>query len=531
MTAPLPIPIRPAVDLTAPSPLAEAAALLARLSIPATVLDSLKDATAPERARERNRRIAELFRKLEHDAAAELFRAGAAQAVLGEAPGSRLLCGFLEVTRPGAEVLRQLRGLPSLRRVSLKITSGSWCEPEDSVEVHPAQPIVAVLEEGARLGTLDLELNELPGDRVALGAVNKYLSAWFDRIAGHLESGQKLPDEMLLFITQLAMLEVTLLEKRVALLASGIDPYDLRRIAKLLPFLSRLDQDIEHMKDVVSRITTYEPFFERTMTVEQAVTSRELDKLLQQMAGDPGGAALGRIVQTMRQRPILSREFACLVSQLYQIAHLRREQVPSAKPPDLLSILLQVIECRQEDQSLAIEMEPEVAAAIWEQVAPWGAEHPAPGTIVAHYREGLDHDFVAADGTPQLIGAEVKQRELSLSELIRKQIDNDPFIIGLLDNPKVTAMPGLIPMLARDSRSLRVLDRIIRVRRLHTGAANRDVPRRMLANPVHIPVSSLRPFVHVRFVSKTDLRHMARRGSEVRQEVAKEIANYLDRLG
>jgi hypothetical protein len=35
----------------------------------------------------------------------------------------------------------------------------------------------------------------------------------------------------------------------------------------------------------------------------------------------------------------------------------------------------------------------------------------------------------------------------------------------------------------------------------------------------------------VRFVSKTDLRHMARRGSEVRQEVAKEIANYLDRLG
>ena len=531
MTAPLPISTRPAVDLTAPPPLAEGAALLARLSIPATVLDSLKDATAPERARERNRRIAEVFRKLEHDAAAELFRAGAAQAVLGETPGLRLLSGFLEVTRPGAEVLRQLFGLPSLRRVSLKITSGSWREPEDSVEVHPAQPIVAVLEEGARLGPLDLELNELPGDRVALGAVNQYLSAWFERIAGHLESRQKLPDEMMHFITQLAMLEVALLEKRVALLASAIDPDNPRRVAKLLPFLSRLDQDIEHMKDVVSRIATYEPFLDRTLTLEQAVTSGELDKLLQQMAGDPSGAALGRIVQGMRQRPILSRAFACLVSQLYQIAHLRRAHLPSAKPPDLMSILLQVIECRQEDQSLAIEMEPEVAAAIWEEVAAWGAEHPAPGMIVAHYREGLDHDFVAADGTPLLIGDESKERELSLSELIKKQIDNDPFILGVLDNPKATAMPGLIQMLARDSRSLRVLDRIIRVRRLHTGAANRDVPRRLLANPAHIPVSSLRPFVHVRFVSKTDLRHMARRGSEVRQEVAREIANYLDRLG
>ncbi|HWN81121.1 MAG TPA: hypothetical protein VNM87_03395 [Candidatus Udaeobacter sp.] len=530
MTAPLPIPIRPAVDLTAPAPLAEAADLLARRSIAPQLAESLKDATAAERPRERNRKIAELFRKLEHDPAAELLLAAAAQALAREAAGARLLCGFMEVTRPGAEVLGQLRGLPSLRRVSLKITSGTWREPEDSVEVHPAQPIVAVLEEGARLGTLDLELNELPGDRIALGAINHYLSAWFDRIASSLEAGQKLPEELLLFITQLAMLEVTLLEKRVSRLASAIDPYDMRRIAKLLPFLSRLDQDIEHMKDVVSRISTYEPFWERTMTVEQAMTSRELDKLLQLLAGDRAGAALGRIVTAMRQRPVLSHEYACSVAQLHRIAQLRRQRLPSAKAPDLLSILLLAVECRQDDQSLAIAMEPEVATAIWEEVATWGAQRPSPGTIVLSYREGLDHEFVAADGTP-LLGEDVKKRELSLSDLIRKQIDNDPFILGLLDNPKVMAMPGLIPMLARDSRSLRVLERIIRVRRLHTGAANRDVPRRLLANPAHIPVSSLRAFIHVRFVSKTDLRHMSRRGSDVRGEVAKEITSYLEKLG
>jgi hypothetical protein len=531
MTAPLPITRRPAVDLTAPAPLAEEAALLARLSISPTVVENLKDATAPERGSERNRRIAEVFRKLEPSAAVELFKAGAAQALTRETAGVRLLSGFLEVSRPGAEVLVQLRGLPSLRRVSQKITSGSWREPEDSVEVHPAQPIVAVLEEGARLGTLDLELNELPGDRIALGAVNQYLGAWFDRITSRLGSGQEVPEEMLHFITQLAMLEVALFEKRVSMLAGAIDPNDLRRIAKLSPFLSRLDQDIEHMKDVVSRISTYEPFFERTLTVEQAMTSHELDQLVELMARDRTGAALGRIVQAMRQRPILSREYACLVSQLHQIAHLRRAQVPSAQAPDLLSILLLVAECRQDDQSLAIEMEPKLADAIWPTVAPWGAERPAPATIVLRYREGLDHKFVAADGTPELIGEASDRRELSLGELIRKQIDNDPFIVGLLDNPKATAIPGLIPMLARDCRSLRVLDRIIRVRRLHTGAANRDVPRRLLANPAHIPVSSLRAFVHVRFVSKTDLRQMSRRGSGVRSEVARAIETYLERLG
>src|SRR5262245_37865876 len=98
MTAPLPIPIRPAVDLTAPAPLAEAAEILARRPMAPQLSESLKDATALERPRERNRRIAELFRKLEQDPATQLLLAAAAQALARETAGTRLMCGFLEVT-------------------------------------------------------------------------------------------------------------------------------------------------------------------------------------------------------------------------------------------------------------------------------------------------------------------------------------------------------------------------------------------------------------------------------------------------
>jgi hypothetical protein len=533
MSAPLSTPARLAFDLTAPPMLAGAASALLEMPVPSSLAESLKDATAPDRARERNRRIGETFRKLEPDAALQLLKAGSTLALAREAPGVRLLLGFLDVARPGAEVLAQLRGLSSLRRVSLLLTSGSWQEPEDSLEVHAAQPIVAVFEEGARLGALDLELDELPGDRRALGAVNHYLGRCFDQISGRLATGQKLPEGVLHFVTQLAMLEVSLLEKRMSRLASSIDPDDNRRVSRLIPFLTRLDQDIELMKDVVSRISTFQPFHARTLTIEQAITPPALDKLVQAMGKDPDARGLARIVTAMRERPILSREFAGLVSQLYQIALLRAEYVSAEEPPDLLSILIGVLECRGEDQSLAIDLEPETATAIWPQVSAWGATRIAPGTIALQYRPASDGAFVEPDGTPHLPAGPGagKERGLTLIELVRRQIDSDPFIMGLLDNPKTSAVAGLVPMLARDSRSLRVLERIIRVRRLHTGSANRDVPRLLLANPCHIPLSMLRPFIHVRFVSKVDLKQLGRRNAGVRPEIAREVAHYLDKLG
>lgn len=113
---------------------------------------------------------------------------------------------------------------------------------------------------------------------------------------------------------------------------------------------------------------------------------------------------------------------------------------------------------------------------------------------------------------------------------MRREIENEPFILGVLDNPKVRCAPGIVPFIARESRSVRVLEKIIRVPRLHTGDANRDVPRLLLLSPAHIPPTSLRRFIHVRFVSRIDLRKMARSSPDVRPEVSKEVAAYLRTL-
>ena len=82
-------------------------------------------------------------------------------------------------------------------------------------------------------------------------------------------------------------------------------------------------------------------------------------------------------------------------------------------------------------------------------------------------------------------------------------------------------------MIVQETRSLRVLDKIISVRRLHSGPANKDVPRLILMSPARVAMNSLKTFIHVRYVSRVDLERLARPRSEIRPEVQKEVASYL----
>ena len=64
-------------------------------------------------------------------------------------------------------------------------------------------------------------------------------------------------------------------------------------------------------------------------------------------------------------------------------------------------------------------------------------------------------------------------------------------------------------------------------RDLYTGFANKDVPANLLRNPAKVSLTSLRKFVHVRYVDKMSLQSLASRGSQIREEVRREIMHYL----
>jgi hypothetical protein len=117
-----------------------------------------------------------------------------------------------------------------------------------------------------------------------------------------------------------------------------------------------------------------------------------------------------------------------------------------------------------------------------------------------------------------------------LKRLVLANLDNVSVTLGFLQNARVIAIPGLVASIATRCRSLRVLDVIATDRRLHSGFANKEVPRALLLTPCNIPVKTLVKFIHVKYVSKVDLQRMAKDKTGMRREVIKEIERYLASL-
>jgi hypothetical protein len=151
--------------------------------------------------------------------------------------------------------------------------------------------------------------------------------------------------------------------------------------------------------------------------------------------------------------------------------------------------------------------------------------------LLLRYREERGAFFLQPDGTPNLpeIPGPLEEEHLGIEELVRSQMHNDAFLLGLFENPEAMAKPNLVPLIATHSRSVRVLGKIMRTRALHTGPF-KDVPRLLLMNPARLPVAGLRKFINVRFVARTDLQRLGMRSADVRPEVKGEIRDYLARI-
>ena len=118
-------------------------------------------------------------RTLDNAETVDLFRAAGQSSLRLQSPGLRFLLGFLEVKRPGIEVLRQIEVLSSLERVALRIVSGTWQEPEESADNDSVFAILEVLEEASHVGVLELGLDKLPGRPMAIQTLVGHVRRWF----------------------------------------------------------------------------------------------------------------------------------------------------------------------------------------------------------------------------------------------------------------------------------------------------------------------------------------------------------------
>lgn len=138
---------------------------------------------------------------------------------------------------------------------------------------------------------------------------------------------------------------------------------------------------------------------------------------------------------------------------------------------------------------------------------------------------------VAADGTDTIDGA-VKEAidRVRLRKLVLDNIMSTSVLLEFLRDPKVTSIPGLVAEVVNRTRNPQVIEVVIGNRSLHTGFANKAVPLACLRSPVNVPTKTLRKFIHVKYVSKVDLKRMANDRTGIRREIGAEIAKYLESL-
>lgn len=443
---------------------------------------SLAAADASIQEPDRCERIAEILKNIEIPETKKRFLAPALQTLLGSAPeGEPVLRTLLHVGTTWRAHVQKVQGLQSLSRLLARRAAGEIFEPE-------LEPILAQWA-GA----------DLPAYRASL--------------ARSVETGA-FPDPQTISVLPA---EAVCLRHRSSHLADTADPYDMKGMARLLPLL-RIHDELADRLDILHK-----------ESMEGA--SQEPDLGLLKFLGEK---EFGRLEQVVREIPGMGE-----LPELW--AAQRRLQLD----PPVISALLTLGRTLRLPHPDSNWLE---TALFWYRAADAHASwkirvpvQPAVARLLARAGIGLESGSVSFHASdlilPALLDAHTASVDLAGGRkppppdwkgLVLSNITRDTLITSFLANPKCVRVPGLVECVVVNSRSVQILSLIASKRDLHSGHQNKGVPAALLRSRSKLPMTLLRRFIHIRFVSKSDLKDLAIRAP--RPEVLKEIGDYLKTL-
>jgi hypothetical protein len=471
----------------------------------------------------------------------------------GEPAGARLLAALLDANPPGALLMPRIGRLTSTTRL---VNLGTDQVGEAFLRDWQGRLAELVTAGTARVGADRDGVDGTtvgPADREPLPLLRRTLAAVTPR-GGEWEM---VPEDLAL-LAGLIRLEADAYQERVSRLAGVIDPFRVTAVMRALPLLSRADTEIRDLNTLAIWLEAgdAESAFRRQVpTGDDVLDEAERCRFLTTFDTSADLAPLASIYRSFKADPQSIRQLAGPVARLRMLGRaLQREGLRDAEL-DLLDAVALLLQHGTAGQ-LHLPLTPDLAAGI-ERIllaAQGEASGHLAGLAVVNgalqlrgslselgdriWRHDLptmeemlgvalvdddDDDAAEADEAADRSSAAVKQ-------MVMNNVGCVSILLGFLRNPKVTAIPGLVADVARRSRSVIVLETIAKDRRLTTGHANQDVPLALLESPVNVPVKTLRKFIQVKYISKTDLRRLSRDPARLRKEVCEEIRQYLDSL-
>lgn len=424
----------------------------------------------------------------------------------------RCLMSFFEVRLSGVELLRHALVPHQLLRACRLAARSTPSARSDVVR----EIVEAAHATAQRAG---VEPSSVRGDRGVEAALARRAQSLLERL---VESGLRPVD--LAWMCELADLELRATAVRLTQLAERVGTHDGRRISRLLPVLSRHEERIRDTRALLIQLPAPDDLIRRTPVIVQRM-EESFGDLLQDLAARPEGVELAQAMVLLSGKVPLSEELAFSAAVVRALAEKMRSR--DAPTLDATRAILLALRAR-EGRGIRVDLN---ASELRATRAVWGALRVAPrsGGFVLAFDAPRHRSLLADDGVPELTDPLV-ERVRDLRQLALSNIGNEHVLCGLLSQPCISNLPGLVEQIAIRTRSLKILLEIANRRDLHSGSANRNVARALLWHPSAVPVTALRKFVHVRFVDRAELAALAGRGSRARPEIRQLAAEYLASL-
>lgn len=348
-------------------------------------------------------------------------------------------------------------------------------------------------------------------DRLLDSLMGLDLSAYARALHGAVETGI-FPDPAVMAILPF---EAACLRERTRHLADTADPYNMKTMARLLPLLRILDELADRL-DVLHAESTSGVTQEPDLGLVKFLGDKEYDALGKLWREDPFGRELLDLL-TIQRRLQLDPP---VISALFTLSRSLRLPHPEAPWLEMLSFWFRSVDPSRPHWALRCTVPGYLAKLL------------SRGGVKI---EGAMLSFSAGDLVlPALLDAHTASVDLSSGRkppppdwkgLVLSNITRDTLITSFLANHKCVRVPGMVECVVVNTRSLQILSLIATKRDLYTGHQNKGVPAALLRSRCKIPMNLLRRFIHIRFVSRAELKDLAVRAP--RADVQKEIEFYL----